>query len=56
MNDDACNLFKRVAQKMGWAEEGALDTAEKKVCIFCLYPFRSYRVSINIEVFVNIAG
>ena len=32
MNDDTRKLFERVAQKMGWAEEGGLDAAEKKVC------------------------
>ncbi|KAM3613049.1 uncharacterized protein V6R79_019386 [Siganus canaliculatus] len=31
MNDDTCKLFQRVAQKMGWAAEGGLDTAEKKL-------------------------
>lgn len=33
MDDDTYNLFKRVAQKMGWAGEGGLDEAEKEVCI-----------------------
>lgn len=32
MNDDTCKLFERVAGKMGWADEGGLDTVEKKVC------------------------
>lgn len=32
MDDDTCRLFERVAQKMGWADEGGLDRAEKKVC------------------------
>lgn len=32
MNDDTCKLFERVAKKMGWADKGGLDTAEKKVC------------------------
>lgn len=31
MNGDTCKLFDRVAQKLGWADEGGLDTAEKKV-------------------------
>ncbi|XP_070770070.1 germ cell nuclear acidic protein [Enoplosus armatus] len=31
MNDDTCKLFERVAQKMGWADKGGLDTAEKKL-------------------------
>uniref|UniRef100_UPI0037E840DC germ cell nuclear acidic protein n=1 Tax=Semicossyphus pulcher TaxID=241346 RepID=UPI0037E840DC len=31
MNDDTCNLFERVAKKMGWADEGGLVTAEKKL-------------------------
>lgn len=32
MNDDTCKLFASVAEKLGWADEGGLDTAEKKVC------------------------
>lgn len=36
MNDDTCNLFKRVAQKMGWASERGLDEAEEKVRIICI--------------------
>ncbi|XP_059202645.1 germ cell nuclear acidic protein [Centropristis striata] len=31
MNDDTRKLFERVAKKMGWDEEGGLDTAEKKL-------------------------
>lgn len=31
MDHDTYNLFKRVAQKMGWAGEGGLDEAEKEV-------------------------
>lgn len=31
MDDDTFSLFKRVAQKMGWAGEGGLDEAEKEV-------------------------
>ncbi|XP_045887288.1 acidic repeat-containing protein isoform X1 [Micropterus dolomieu] len=31
MNDDTCKLFERVAKKMGWADKGGLDTAEKKL-------------------------
>ncbi|XP_034740216.1 acidic repeat-containing protein [Etheostoma cragini] len=31
MNDDTRKLFERVAKKMGWADEGGLDTAEKKL-------------------------
>ncbi|XP_040904238.1 acidic repeat-containing protein [Toxotes jaculatrix] len=31
MNDDTCELFERVAQKMGWTDKGGLDTAEKKL-------------------------
>nr|XP_046262933.1 acidic repeat-containing protein [Scatophagus argus]XP_046262934.1 acidic repeat-containing protein [Scatophagus argus]XP_046262935.1 acidic repeat-containing protein [Scatophagus argus]XP_046262936.1 acidic repeat-containing protein [Scatophagus argus] len=31
MNADTCKLFERVAQKMGWADEGGLDRAEKKL-------------------------
>ncbi|XP_054453839.1 germ cell nuclear acidic protein [Anoplopoma fimbria] len=31
MNDDTRKLFERVAAKMGWAEEGGLDTAERKL-------------------------
>lgn len=33
MDDGTYNLFKRVAQKMGWAGEGGLDEAEKEVRI-----------------------
>lgn len=33
MDDDTYNLFKRVAQKMGWAGERGLDEAEKEVCM-----------------------
>lgn len=33
MDDGTYNLFKRVAQKMGWAGEGGLDEAEKEVCM-----------------------
>lgn len=33
MDDGTYNLFKRVAQKMGWAGEGRLDEAEAEVCI-----------------------
>lgn len=32
MNDDTCKLFDRVAKKMGWTDNGGLDTAERKVC------------------------
>ncbi|XP_075959896.1 germ cell nuclear acidic protein [Anarhichas minor] len=31
MNDDTRKLFQGVAKKMGWADEGGLDTAEKKL-------------------------
>ncbi|XP_068596950.1 germ cell nuclear acidic protein [Brachionichthys hirsutus] len=31
MNGDTCKLFERVALKLGWAAEGGLDTAEKKL-------------------------
>ncbi|XP_044220593.1 acidic repeat-containing protein isoform X1 [Thunnus albacares] len=31
MNDDTCKLFERVAKKMGWMDDGGLDTAEKKL-------------------------
>ncbi|GAA6226420.1 acidic repeat-containing protein-like [Lates japonicus] len=31
MNDDTCKLFERVAKKMGWTQNGGLDTAEKKL-------------------------
>ncbi|KAM7417871.1 hypothetical protein PAMA_017497 [Pampus argenteus] len=31
MNEDTSRLFERVAKKMGWAEKGGLDTAEKKL-------------------------
>ncbi|XP_071381483.1 germ cell nuclear acidic protein [Centroberyx affinis] len=31
MDDDTHKLFKRVAQKMGWTDEGGLDTAEVKL-------------------------
>ncbi|XP_068571492.1 germ cell nuclear acidic protein [Cebidichthys violaceus] len=31
MNDDTCKLFEGVAKKMGWADEGGLDTAEKQL-------------------------
>ncbi|XP_070693231.1 germ cell nuclear acidic protein [Pempheris klunzingeri] len=31
MNNETCKLFDRVAKKMGWADEGGLDTAEKKL-------------------------
>lgn len=33
MDDDTYNLFKRVAQKMGWAGEEGLDEAENQVGI-----------------------
>uniref|UniRef100_A0A3Q4AZ47 SprT-like domain-containing protein n=1 Tax=Mola mola TaxID=94237 RepID=A0A3Q4AZ47_MOLML len=32
MDGDTCKLFERVALKMGWVDDGGLDTAEKKVC------------------------
>lgn len=32
MNKETRNLFERIAKKMGWDDEGGLDTAEKKVC------------------------
>lgn len=31
MSDETCNLFQRVAQKMGWAREGGLDEVEKEL-------------------------
>ncbi|XP_070819028.1 germ cell nuclear acidic protein [Chaetodon trifascialis] len=31
MNDNTSKLFARVAQRMGWADKGGLDTAEKKL-------------------------
>ncbi|TDH07749.1 hypothetical protein EPR50_G00109390 [Perca flavescens] len=31
MNDDTRKLFERVAEKMGWADDGGLDWAEKKL-------------------------
>ncbi|KAG7241902.1 hypothetical protein INR49_024872 [Caranx melampygus] len=31
MNDDTCKLFERVAKKMGWMDNGGLDTTEKKL-------------------------
>lgn len=39
MDDDTCNLFKRVAQKLGWAGEGGLDEAERRVRIPVLNNF-----------------
>ena len=32
MNEDTRKLMQKVAQKMGWVDEEALDAAEKKVC------------------------
>lgn len=32
MNDGICNLFERVAQKMGWMDDGGLEATESKVC------------------------
>nr|XP_033489594.1 acidic repeat-containing protein [Epinephelus lanceolatus]XP_033489595.1 acidic repeat-containing protein [Epinephelus lanceolatus]XP_033500437.1 acidic repeat-containing protein-like [Epinephelus lanceolatus]XP_033500439.1 acidic repeat-containing protein-like [Epinephelus lanceolatus] len=31
MNKETRNLFERIAKKMGWDDEGGLDTAEKKL-------------------------
>nr|XP_020470301.1 acidic repeat-containing protein-like isoform X1 [Monopterus albus]XP_020470302.1 acidic repeat-containing protein-like isoform X1 [Monopterus albus]XP_020470303.1 acidic repeat-containing protein-like isoform X1 [Monopterus albus] len=31
MDDDTCKLFERVGKKMGWADEGGLDAAERKL-------------------------
>lgn len=37
MDGDTCKLFERVALKMGWVDDGGLDTAEKKVCCgYCI--------------------
>ncbi|XP_037833542.1 acidic repeat-containing protein isoform X1 [Kryptolebias marmoratus] len=31
MNDELCNLFERVSQKMGWVDDGGLEAAENKL-------------------------
>ncbi|XP_028315991.1 germ cell nuclear acidic protein isoform X2 [Gouania willdenowi] len=31
MNDDTCSLFKKLADKIGWTENGGLDATEKKL-------------------------
>lgn len=54
MDDDTCNLFKRVAQKLGWAGEGGLDEAERRVRIpvlnnFIESPF--FQLMINLKAF-----
>lgn len=47
MSDETCRLFERVAQKMGWFDQG-LEETEEKVCVvhFIYLAHSNYKIFI----------